>query len=253
MWQGKRVRFSWDKRSYVELFVTETGPPMVSRLAVIRSHILHQVEWRGLCFPSKLDRYREQGMPWLEKCLVGLPNKMVHGEKLETLTFLSCIGIIENGDYVDYVAPRELTLDLPLRQSKMQELHLQSHHSLPKVGPLVVWRLHEDIPCRVPKLETHLTSKEPQNKKPRQEEPEDIQAVDEEDRPADIQKQTPGYIPINCHPRWSAAELSFVDLTRIVSHRKADIAYLKQCEQNLVPARHFKAFIKKRQRMQRDN
>ena len=104
-------------------------------------------------------------MPWLEKCLVGLPNKMVHGEKLETLTFLSCIGIIENGDYVDYVAPRELTLDLPLRQSKMQELHLQSHHSLPKVGPLVVWRLHEDIPCRVPKLETHLTSKEPQNKK----------------------------------------------------------------------------------------
>ncbi|MEL7523301.1 MAG: hypothetical protein AAGJ80_17075 [Cyanobacteria bacterium J06553_1] len=93
----------------------------------------------------------------------------------------------------------------------------------------------------------------PKQKKTRQEEPEDIQAVDEEDRPADIQKQTLGYIPINCHPRWSAAELSFVDLTRIVSHRKADIAYLKQCEQNLVPARHSKAFIKKRQRMQRDN
>eukprot|EP00064_Thunnus_orientalis_P026271 superscaffoldBa00016092_g26768 len=173
MWQGKR---------------------MVSRLAVIRSHILQEVERRGLCFPSKLDRYREQGMPWLEKCLVRLPNKMVHGEKLKTLTFLSCIGMIENGDYVDYVALRELTLDLPLRQSKMQELHLQSHHSLPKVGPFVVWRLHEDIPCRVPKLERRLTSKEPQNKKPRQEEPEeepeDIQAVDEEDRPADIQKQT---------------------------------------------------------------
>eukprot|EP00064_Thunnus_orientalis_P023174 superscaffoldBa00008508_g23405 len=166
---------------------------MVSRLAVIRSHILQEVERQGLYFPSKLDCYREQGMPWLEKCLVWLPNKMDHGEKLKALMFLSCIAFIENGDYVDFKALQDLMLTLPLEQSKMQELRIQSRHSRPKVRTFMVWCLHDDIPCRVAKPETCLSSTWPQAKKPHQEEPEeepeDIQVVDEEDRPAEVKMQ----------------------------------------------------------------
>lgn len=41
-------------------------------------------------------------MPWVEKCIHHLPHTLKNKQCLKALTFLSCIGLIENGDFVSF-------------------------------------------------------------------------------------------------------------------------------------------------------
>lgn len=121
-----------------------------------------------MCFASKLQRYREQGLPWLALCLQRVPERIKGNKLLLTLTFLSCIGMIENNAYVENERLREPMKELPLTQKMMQELQLQSRFSLPRRSGFIVWRLHEVIPYRMPGPD-----RKPAPKKPRVEEQEE--------------------------------------------------------------------------------
>ncbi|XP_078025739.1 uncharacterized protein LOC144463847 [Epinephelus lanceolatus] len=79
------------------------------------------MERRGLCYSRKLEWYREQGMPWLEKCMTWLPATLDSIGKLKVLVFLSSIAILENNNYVCYTALETLLKDLPLNMAWMQE------------------------------------------------------------------------------------------------------------------------------------
>lgn len=41
-------------------------------------------------------------MPWMEESIKRLPSTLDRDQKIQTLTFLSCIGLIQKGDFVSF-------------------------------------------------------------------------------------------------------------------------------------------------------
>ena len=65
------------------------------------------IERRSLAYSRTLEKYRDHGMPWMEKVLSRLPTGL-HGDiLLQVVTFVSCVGLIMNG-FVDYNHLRDL-------------------------------------------------------------------------------------------------------------------------------------------------
>lgn len=255
LWEAKFLRASWDHKSVIELWSKDRGPQLVTRVAVVLSRVLQEMERRGLCYCRKLDRYREQGMPWLEKCMLRLPaNLQSSEEKLKVLVFLSSVALLENNDFVDYKAMDILLRDLPLNMARMQELLLLSKYILPKGTPFKLWRLHETIPTRMPALAKAGSSLHPPPaKKPRveeaEEDQEDVQLVQEVDQQANVTKGLVRFVPPAEKRKWSAEEMSLINLDPLFTLNDAYKAYLLECESKGLPARNLSAFRHKRIRL----
>lgn len=83
---------------------------------------------------------------WLmEKALARLPPSMkdTPNTRLKVLTFVSCIDIVMDDDYVDFSQMRDDIADLD--RQFLQKWQIQSRFTLPKVYNMALWRLHEDI------------------------------------------------------------------------------------------------------------
>lgn len=66
-----------------------------------------------------LEHYKYYGMPRLEKVEKRFPH-LSDSEKLCQLTFVCCIGLQMNGEYVDYVGLKDLSEEMPLSQAMLQ-------------------------------------------------------------------------------------------------------------------------------------
>ncbi len=93
----------------------------------------------GLCYSRNTERYRNQGMPWLEKCLLRLSGKLPATENLKTLTLFSCVAFLKNEDFVEFVALQDLWVLLCCiymesgRQSQQTRCHLSGQEQDGKI------------------------------------------------------------------------------------------------------------------------
>lgn len=145
---GKRLW--WNFRDYVQVHSAGSEPFPISQVASLNLQVCVEIERRSLTYTWNLDKYRDHGMAWMEKVLSRLPEAMKKTPNicLRALTFISCVGMVMNGDYFDYNHLRELLTEISytVSQKDLQRLHIQSRFTLPKVFNIVIWRLHEDIP-----------------------------------------------------------------------------------------------------------
>ncbi len=96
-----------------------------------------------------MERYKDHGMPWVEAVIRRLPSTLSKPERLTVLTFVSCIGMVMNNDYVSFEQLKVLAQDLPMPQSKLQSLLILGRILLRKVVGLYMWSLHSSIPYRM--------------------------------------------------------------------------------------------------------
>ncbi|CAL8283106.1 unnamed protein product [Lota lota] len=173
-------RVTWKPNEYVELHSVDSAPSLLAQAASLTGDVCLEIERRGLAYPRTLERYKDHGMPWMETAVMRLPSSMTRTDQLAVLTFVSCVGMLMNNDYISYEELKLLVQDLPIPQSKLQSRLIQGRFLLPKVFGLSVWMLHHSVPHRMAKaqIKTTKVSTKKVIEEPEQE-PEDVQIIDE--------------------------------------------------------------------------
>lgn len=226
----------------MELYSQEGKPSVYALAGALAGDVATEVERRSLSYSRNLERYQEYGMPWPTHCLVRLPKDLPQPQRLLILTFLSCVGMIQNEDYVSFADLGRLLKDMGMAQSQLQNLHLQSKFLLPKVFAFKLWRLHESVPYRMgapPKPPSHrifhLLLVEDAER-----EEEDVQAADAEEVRPDTSRGL--YVAANSKKHWTQQEVSFIDTDPKIKRAESYKRYLEACKTNMVPARSRNAF-----------
>jgi len=123
-------------------------------------------------------------------CQIGLEQQDI----IKVMTFVSCIAMIQNGDFISFDQLRVLMEELPVQ--------VLSRFLLPKVYGLKLWALHKTIPH---KLEI-ATVAAPKTVKEKRDLPESVceevdEAIMDIDCPTEVQnvkKLLPRFLPANC-------------------------------------------------------
>lgn len=235
----KHKVLTWNFVDYVELYSKEGKPSVHALAGAMSGDICTEIERRSLSYARNLERSREHGMPWLPHCLVMLPKTLVQQKQLWVL--LSCIGIIQNGDYVSYRHLGTLLKEMGMTQAELQKLQLQSKFLLPKVY-ISLWRLHDTIPYRMGPPPKPLSNKIFHEKEVEdaEREEEDVQAADEEEVKPDTSRGL--YVAANARKNWTPQELSFIHLNPDISRTDSYQRYLEACWDHFIPAHSRKAF-----------
>lgn len=254
IWETKNPRASWNQRSVVQLYGQDKPLQMETRAARVEEKVITEMERRGLVFSRKLERYQEHGMPWVALCMKRMARanpRLDDSNSLRIITFLSCIALIENNDYVDFRRMQELIRELPLTMNQLQQLLLLSKFTLPHKTPFQLWKLHESIPTRLPPRGSAPPKKARQEEvQPEQPvEEEDVQRVEEEEEEGSVRKGLVRFYPSNSKVRWKSEEMSLVSLDPKLTHRQAYDQYIKEVEKCSLPARTFISFWHTRKKM----
>ncbi|KAL7398638.1 hypothetical protein ABVT39_012827, partial [Epinephelus coioides] len=80
-----------------------------------------------------------------------LPKQLKGGLLINTLAFISCIALIKNGAYIDFVHLKDLLQQMTLggvSQARLQQLLIQGKFTLDKVRNVRIWSLHPIVPYR---------------------------------------------------------------------------------------------------------
>lgn len=250
--KGKRM--VWNARDFIEVHPENQAPSLSSVAASKVGDICLEVERRGLTYARNLERYREHGMPWLPIAMRRLPRDLGTAKTLNVLTFIRCVGMIMNGDYISYKEMATLMREMQMPQADLQSLKIQSKFQLLKVYTASVWRLDDSLQWRMDPR-TKLRPPPGTNQKPQQpedvpEQPyEDVQAADEHAEPGAATSSPSQFLPAGKRTVWSKEEESLVDTKISMSLELAYRLYVDACRVKLIPARTKKAFSRKRARM----
>lgn len=95
VWQTKSPRARWDHKLYVQLYNKEEEISAAAKGAEIFHMVLEELERRDICFSTKVQRYREIGFPWLAKCMRRLPDSLQPKQRINVLTLLSSIALLQ--------------------------------------------------------------------------------------------------------------------------------------------------------------
>lgn len=157
-WDEKRhPKAKWNKIDYIELYRSTETLSAKASAAACTGDVCSAIEKRGLSYSSNLVKYKEQGMPWMEQTIQRLPKGLQNDRLLTTLTFVSCIGMIHNGDFVSFNQLSSLISELPVTQVQLQWMHILS--------PLIllhtpqVHRLHDSIKYKMAHIVTEKKNK----------------------------------------------------------------------------------------------
>lgn len=244
-------RLWWSGRDYVQIHLSDKEPFPISTVASMTLKVCVEVERRSLTYSKNMEKYREHGMVWMEKVLSRLPPKMktLPNSHLTAVTFISCIGMIMNGDYVDFNRLRELLHDMSkvISQSDLQKLQIQSKFTLPKVFNAVIWKLHEDIPYRTPVPPRPLPSQRQDSEEGLLE--EDPQEVEEQDDLRPIVRSKAMYLPASCYAQWSSNEVSLLPTDKRLTFKEAYAQYVEKYKEQNIPIRSYEASRKKIKRV----
>ncbi|KAK5936114.1 hypothetical protein CgunFtcFv8_027911 [Champsocephalus gunnari] len=245
----KKKILGWNGTDWYELCQRGQASSKRARAAYLTGDVCIEIERRNLSYSRNLEIYRDNGMPWMEPILLRLPPKMEATEELKVLTFLTCVGMLMNNDYVVYEQLKTLVTELPFSQARMQVLKLQSAMMLPKVLGTSIWKLADDIPYRMNK---QPAKPKPATKaeKPEEEEPqqpvEDVQGIDLDEEPPTTPTQKSRCLPVTSKRLWSVDELGFIDHKG--SLRDAYTSFVKKCQAAGTPVRNMGAFKRRRNR-----
>ena len=105
--------------------------------------VLSELEKRKLCHSSA---YGNSIFPWIKPCLEKLPDKKFTSEEtVVLLTYATCICLLMNGRYVEYLNLSRLERSLPVPQRKLQTFEILSRFRLESVKTVNVFRIHPSI------------------------------------------------------------------------------------------------------------
>ncbi|KAK2887801.1 hypothetical protein Q8A67_016029 [Cirrhinus molitorella] len=241
--EHRNIKASWNLKDFVELYKATEQPSAASRAASYLGDVCSRLDQMELTFSRNLRKYKAQGMPWLERCVARLPKEQM----LTGLVFLSCVGLLMNGEFIHFERLTNLIGNLPVTQRHLQDLGILSKLLLlhnPKV-----WRFHESVPYKVQAVVALPASREVQ-RRPRTESSAEEQV--EEDVEAEVELiivlQT-ATVPANALTRWTEQETSFVDLSDRVPHSLAYANNIKQCRDSGIPVCTLESFKRKRRRL----
>ncbi len=248
-WDEQRnPKARWNKKNYVELLGPTEKPSAAAQAAALFGDVCSTIEKKELCYARNLQRYKDNGMPWLETSINRLPKNMTPNETLTALTFISTVGLIQNGDYISFNTLGNLMAELTITQEKLQRLHILSPLLL--LSSPKVHRLHESVPYKIPIYHPLLykpktTAQRKRSPSPQQSDPDTYQQ--EEPQVQVIERVQTRTVPANI-TRYTDEEIELVAENQQMSHPDAYKAYLKKCQELGRPARTFAAFKRKRQR-----
>ncbi|KAK9977197.1 hypothetical protein ABG768_019018 [Culter alburnus] len=174
------LKTRWNTKDYIELYKQTEIPSAAARAAAYLGDVCAKIDELGLSYAMNLRKYHEHGMPWMELCVERLPRGISRERVINVLTFLSCVGMVQNGDYVTFQKLAEVERNLPVTQRHLQDLHV-----VPKLLLLhrpSVWCFHESIPYKLvvpPPVAQSTTRPCPP---PQEERPEDIEQEEPEEQ-----------------------------------------------------------------------
>lgn len=250
-WDEQRhTKARWNRKDYIELYKSTEAPSSAAEAvcAVCIGDVCAEIEKRGLCYSTNLQRYKENEVPWMEAVINQLPKTLERVKKINTLTLVSCTGLIQNGDFVSFVCLRSLLQDMTLSQGQLQKLNIMSPLFL--VHTPTLNRLHQSIPHKMPPRQPvkpkASTSKEPPKRPVSPQLPEQEDQEEGEMEEQVIERVKTNTVPAKSKTMWSDEELKLVMANPGLSHAQAYQAYLKACEEQGRPARTIRAFRSKR-------
>ncbi|VDI10241.1 Hypothetical predicted protein [Mytilus galloprovincialis] len=155
--------------------------------------IIQQLEMRQLVYARKFNYLRGISFPWIipvRDKLNKRKNKLNARQLLDTLTFISCVALIQQQWFVNFQNIEPMLSTLPVNQFTMQFLEKLGNIDLSFVGTLKIRRLQKSIPFQLPKTIVTVTTAEKsevKNQKPT-EESEDVYHIQDvvEDYEEDI-------------------------------------------------------------------
>ena len=235
---------------YVAVHPGKDDAPMEAQIATLSGDICTEMERRKLSYARNLERYRFCGMPWLQAIMRRLP-PLSKDQRLAQLTFLSCVGLRMNGDFIDYGQLKELARDMPLAQAVMQKRLIQSQELMEKLTVMKVWKLHRSIPYRMTKLPPPAFNKAAKREDvpDKERQPEEIREVDPAETTSSRYSLSLVVPNTTIYMRWDSAELALIPLGKGLSHRAAYNAYVNNCQAVQMRVRTFSAFLHRRRSM----
>lgn len=129
--------------------------------------------------------------------------------RLKVLTFVTCVEMIQNSDFVDFRHLCSLLEDMgqSVSQQHLQKWLIQSCFTLPKVFNMVLWKLHEHIQYRLSVPPPPLGLRwQWRDYKEEEVMIEDVQAVDDQDEVRPLERSMARTMPFNTSNAWSVVE-----------------------------------------------
>lgn len=66
-WDEQRhPKARWNRKDYIEPYKSTEAPSNAAEPAALLGDVCAEIEKRGLCYSTNLQRYKENGMPWIE-------------------------------------------------------------------------------------------------------------------------------------------------------------------------------------------
>lgn len=187
----------------------------------------------------------------MKKVLTLLPPALQGRARVNVLTFVSAVGLVMNGDFMDYYHLKILLYDMSkvTSQADLQKLQILSRATLPKVVNVLIWKLHEVIPVRL-NVQTAKFLKcmmEGKEERPYEQPLDDVQAVDpdqDDARPAELSHAM--CLPAGTSKRWSEVEESLINKDPKLKAKEAYKLYVDACREKKVPTRTYNSFRQRR-------
>ncbi|CAM4428180.1 unnamed protein product [Leuciscus chuanchicus] len=86
-WDKQRhPKARWNRKDNIELYKSTEAPSNAAEAAALLGDVCAEIEKRGLCYSTNLQRYKENGMPWMEAVISRLPKTLERVKKINTLT-----------------------------------------------------------------------------------------------------------------------------------------------------------------------
>ena len=259
---NRNVGLNWEYRYgfWVLTDIPDTDSEFEREGAAMQNLILRELEQRKLSYASKCSGIV---FPWIKSVLEKLREMKLSVEsKVKVLTFISCVAFLQQSRYVNYYSLKKLEHDIPLTQSTLKMLEIQSPFLLPGVNNVKIFRLHHSIPL---KLDVDKNTNEETRPPPKPSnvpaqsveddrfdiiDPEENELVaSESDDLHDLHIHVPSH---KCYTRWSSAELSIVASVKAngtFSLTEKYKEYQKACRDLHLPDRSFESFRRKLKRL----
>ena len=252
--EGLNWRFSY---GYWVLSDIEDSGSVFERLAgSLHGQVLTQLEQRKLCHSSA---YENNVFPWIKPCLEKIPEKTLTDEDtVVVITYVTCICLLMNNRFVDYLNLSRLERALPLPQRRLQMLEILSKFKVDCVNTVSVFREHPSIPHNLDTKKRKLEQPECEQSAPETDEcrlsdkTETETIPEEEDNNANdsIQTVQSRHIPTNKRRQMSWRPEETALLTRFIGVTDKSMSqlyteYQGMCRLNGIPDHPFNSFRKK--------
>ena len=222
--------------------------------------VLTQLEQRKLCHSSA---YENNVFPWIRPCLEKIPEKKLTNEEiLVVITYVTCICLLMNNRFIDYLNLSRLERALPLPQRKLQVFEILSKFKLDCIKTVTVFRVHPSIPHNLDKKrklveqnqheQSDCVQSASENEECRSSDKTETETIPKEDNNANdnIQIVQSRHIPTNkCRqmswkPEETAILTTFIGVTD-KNLKQLYTEYQGLCRLNGIPDHPFDSFRKK--------